>query len=378
MSTSRRPRSPRRWTALSIAIAVATATVPSAAAENESLPRLYTNQGYAEDAMRASSLAMDNPMAVFGFVLGSLPDRVKVYPTENYYYFYFFHQHIRYAGNIRLDVTDRDQGKVHFAYYEDLAEWTYYNDEAITHVVLDGAKNVAVEKLEPLVYRLSHGGKTVVFELNDLSNVRPPPGAFGPDEAYLGPVFDESAIRFFLVFNRKLKLFHYVLDETIEVADQFTRAEATDRILIGKRTGFAYYRDHRLNRKILVGVFAGNSRVNNYFDGPFDQLPDNFIEGEALREAILAVAPKLAGKIDRFGISPGGAERYMIGPYRNYRTEDDLLIFHDCATDKRIPAAKYYECFVFDEDSGTVAADLRNATSKMRRGPSNPGRKHRS
>jgi hypothetical protein len=45
-----------------------------------------------------------------------------------------------------------------------------------------------------------------VFELNDLSNVKPPPGAFGPDEAYLGPVFDESAIRFFLVFNRKLKL----------------------------------------------------------------------------------------------------------------------------------------------------------------------------
>jgi hypothetical protein len=363
-----------RWAALLTVIALVNAAVPNAAAQSETLQRLYTHQGYAEDAMRASSLAI----AVFLFVLSSLPDRVKVYPTENYYYFYFYHHHMRYAGNIRLDVTNRDEGKVHFAYYEDLAEWTYYNDEAVVHELLDGTKGVTVEKLEPLVYRVSYGGKTVVFELNDLSNVKPPPGAFGPDETYLGPIFDESATRFFLVFNRKLKLFHYVLDETIEVADQFTRAEATDRILIGKRTGFAYYRDHKLDRKILIGVFAGNSRVNNYFDGPFDQLPDNFIEGEALREAILAVTPRLAGKIDRFGISPGGAERYMIGPYRNYRTEDDLMIFHDCATDKRIPAARYYECFVFDEDSGTVTADLHTPAPKMRRGPANPGRKHRN
>jgi hypothetical protein len=364
------------WAALLIVIGLANAAVPKAAAESDLLPQLYTNQGYAEDAMRASTLAIGDPMAVFAFVLGSLPDRVKVYPTENYYYFYFYHRHIRYAGNIRLDATDRDEGKVHFAYYEDLAEWTYY-DESIQHVVLDSTKNVTVEKLEPLVHRLSYGGKTVVFELNDLSNVKPPPGAFGPDEVYLGPVFDESAIRFFLVFNRKLKVFHYVLDETIEVADQFVRTDATDRILVGRRTGFAYYRDHKLNRKILIGVFEGNSRVNNYFDGPFDQLPDNFIEGEALREAILAVEPKLAGKIDRFGISPGGADRYMIGPYRNYRTEDDLMVFHNCATDKRVPAARYYECFVFNEDSQTVAAEVRSPTGKMRRGPANPGRKQR-
>ena len=246
-------------------------------------------------------------MSVFAFVLGKLPDRVKVYPTENYYYFTFFHGHIRYAGNFRLDVTNRDEGKIHFAYFEDLQEWVP-DEDAITHEILDAAKGVSVEKLAPLVYRVSHGGKSVVFELNDLSNVKPPPGAFGPDEVYLGPIFDESAMRFFLVFNRKLKLFHYVLDETVEVADQFITARETDRILIGKRTGFAYYRDHRLNRKILIGVHGANSRVNNYFDGPFDQLPDNFIEGEALREAILAVDPKLAGRIDRYGIFDGGRQ----------------------------------------------------------------------
>ena len=121
------------------------------------------------------------------------------------------------------------------------------------------------------------------------------------------------------------------------------------------------------DRKILIGVFEGNSRVNNYFDGPFDQLPDNFIKGEELRNAILAAAPELAGKIDRFGIYPGGAERYLIGPYRHYRTEEDLLVFDQCATDKHIPAARYYECFVFEgEDDSDASAAAPRAKKKMR------------
>ena len=59
--------------------------------------------------------------------------------------------------------------------------------------------------------------------------------------------------------------------------------------------------------------------MNNYFDGPFDQLPDNFIEGETLRNAILEIDPKLKGKIDRFGGSPDGEIRYMIAPYKLYK-----------------------------------------------------------
>ena len=323
-----------------------TAATLATAANAETNPRLYLNQTYAEDSTRQTTLDVKDPMAVFKFVLGNLPDQVKVYPTENYFYFYFIHNHVRYAGNIRLDVIDRDEGKVHFAYYEDLSEWTYY-DESIMHRILDSTYGVSVEKLSPLLYKISHGGKAVEFALNDLTNVKPPPGAFGPDEVYLGPIFDESAIRFFLVFNKKLKLFHYVLDETIEVADQFVSAVPTDRI--------------------LIGVFEGNSRVNNYFDGPFDQLPDNFIEGESLREAIISVEPRLKGKIDRYGITPGSSSRYMIGPYRHYRTEEDLMVFHSCATDKKLTAASYYACFVYDEDANLVQARKRPNNQRLKR-----------
>ena len=75
--------------------------------------------------------------------------------------------------------------------------------------------------MDRLLYRMSYKGKSVVFALNDLSEVKPPPGVIGPDEKYLGPVFDESAIRFFLVYNPKLKVFHFILDETGKVADEF-------------------------------------------------------------------------------------------------------------------------------------------------------------
>jgi hypothetical protein len=345
-SATPRPKRSARRTAFAALVAMTALGTPAALAD---MPRLYTNQQMVEDVTRKSTLAIDDPIAVFTFVLNSLPDRVTVYPTENYYYFWFYHNGNRYAGNIRVDVLDRDAGKVHFAYFKDFNEWS--DEPDMKYRLLDGAHGIKVEKVEPLIYRVSLGSKSVVFALNDLSKVTPPQSVIGPDEKYLGPVFDESAIRLFLIYNSRLKAFHYILDETITVADELVPAVSTDRILIGRRTGFAYYRDHRLDRKILIGVHESNSRSNNYYDGPFDQLPDNFIHDDSLRDAILAVEPELKGKIDRYGIAPDAASRYMIGPYLHYRDESELDLFHECATSKLIPADQYYNCFVIDENA---------------------------
>lgn len=329
------------------AVAALLAAMTPAAAQ---LPRLYTNEQMVEDVSRKPTLAIDDQMEVLAFVLNSLPDRVTVYPTENYYYFWFYHAGSRYAGNLRLDVLDRDNGKMHFAYFKDFNEWTSEPD--MKYLLVGPTHGLKVEKVENLVYRVTFRERSVVFALNDMSKVAPPPSLIGPDERYLGPVFDESAIRFFLVYNSRLRAFHYILDETVPPTDEFLRAESTDRILIGRRTGFAFYRDHRIERKILIGVFEGNSRSNNYFDGPFDQLPDNFIRDDSLLNAILEVEPQLKGKIDRYGISPDAANRYMIGPYLHYRTEEDLQLFHDCATSKEISPDQYYNCFVIEENYG--------------------------
>jgi hypothetical protein len=186
------------------------------------------------------------------------------------------------------------------------------------------------------------------------------------DERYIGPVFDESGMRFFLVYNSKLKLFHYLLDETVQVAESFIPLKVSGRLILGRRTGFAFYRDAKRDRKILVGVFDGNVRINNYFDGPFDQLPDNFIEGESLRSAILEVDPNLKGKIDRFGSAPGGETRYLIAPYLQYFDEDDLSVIQRCVTNKRVPAEQYYACFAFYEGATVPIAMHRLGNERKR------------
>jgi hypothetical protein len=313
----------------------------------QSPPQLLTNEAMIVEARRPPAFDIKDPMAVLAYVLSSLPARVTVYPTENYYYFKFLHAGVPIAGNFRFDPRDRDKGRVYFGYYEDQADWK--KDGFGQALELDDSRNVRVERVDNLLYRVTYQSMSVLFTLNDVSQVKPPVGAVGPDERLIGPVFDESGVRFFLVYNAKAKVFHYILDETAPVPDGLEALARSDRVLVGKRTGFAYYRDHRLDRKILIGVFEQNVRLNSYYDGPFDQLPENFIEGETLRQAIIDSDPTVKGQIDRLGHFQDDEERYAITPYMQYRSENDLLTVHRCATDKRVPPVAYYRCFAMDE-----------------------------
>jgi hypothetical protein len=337
-----------------VIVACGLATLAAAAEEPKQPPQwpvLHTEQQYIDDQVnRPSNLDVKNAMAVFDFVFASLPERVKVYPTENYYYFTFVSNGVPYDGNIRLDASNRDDGKVIFAFSEDLQEWR--GETPVLHLILDESQGVKLEKVANLVYRMTYKGRSIVFELNDLSNVRPPANALAPEEEFIGPSFDESGVRFFLVFDKRLKIFHFILDETVQVTDELEPIRQSDRIVIGKRTGFAFYRDHLRDRKIMIGAFEANMRVNNYFDGPFDQLPDNFIQGDMLKDAIIAAAPEMKGKVDRFGAWGDGSERFGIDPYVAYRDVDELTMFDQCARARQKSPESYYLCFAIDYDRG--------------------------
>ena len=309
-------------------------------------PTAHTNERAIVETLRPSALAIEDPLAVFAFVLGNLPERAQVYPTENYYYFRFAHKCVRYAGNIRLAAVDRDQGKLHFAYGEQPTDWQ--PEPTIKQLVLGASQGVEVAKLDAFAYRVTHQGRAVTFVLNNLSQVQLPAGLLRQDEAFLGPIFDESAVRFFLVFNTRLKIFHYLLDETGAPPDQWVETGADSAVLLGGRTGFAFYRDGA--RKVLIGVHERNSRLNTDLDGPFDQLPENHIEGEQLREAIVASDPAVKGKIDRLGNFLDGSGRYLIHPYMLYRAIGDLAVFHRCMTAKHVVKAARALCFVIDND----------------------------
>lgn len=309
---------------------------------------LHTNEQMLAEVRAPASLPIDNPRAMLGLVLIGLADHVMVYPTENYYYFSFFHAGLRYSGNIRLDVRDRDAGFVHFAYFEDHVAW---REPAPTRYIRLGPDDgVVVARSAPLTYRVTVDGRTVAFKLNDLSYVKPAAGQLAETETYIGPIFDESGVRFLLAYDRMFKAFRYLLDESDGVPDTLAPSTRTPHIQIGSRTGFAFYVDHHRPRKVLIGVHDHNASNNTFYDGPFDQLPDNFVTGEALREAMIETVPSAAGRIGRLGHYGDTNDRFLIAPYASYRTVDDLMKYHHCATSREVPTEAYLGCFDLDKD----------------------------
>ncbi|MDP3895479.1 MAG: hypothetical protein Q8Q62_02265 [Mesorhizobium sp.] len=334
-SLSRGCRSMRLCAGLMI---FATLFVPPALAAGASV---RTNEAYIDDVLRQPDFDIHSIDEVFDHVFSTLADEVKVYPTENYFYFKFLHGGVPYAGNFRLDIADRDQGVIHFAYFTENNPFT--EQQISDHRAYTTEFGVSVERKDALTYAITRQGRTVTFRLNDLRHVKPTAGQIGTGETYLGPVFDESGVQMFLMWNPALKLFLYVLDESLPTEEYF-QSSASSRIRIGLRTSFAYYRDRYRERWILAGVRAAETEVNSYFDGPFDQLPDNFIEGDTLRDALLAMSPDVEGKIDRLGNSEDLTGRMLVDPYILYETEDDLQQFDQCAA-AALDERAYYPCF---------------------------------
>ena len=322
---------------------------PSSTAQPNIVSKLQTNQAYIEDISSVPTFNVDDPMSVFSFIMSQLPEHVRVYPTENYYYFRFHFRGTPYAGNLRLAANERDKGNLSFAYFRDYQAW--FSQQTGHYSVLNAEKGVQVEKVGKLAYRVSYQDQSAVFHLNDLTGVAPAKGDLRPNEKYIGPAFDESGLQFFLIYNPNVKMFHYVLNETEDMPERLYTSGVSDRILIGNRTGFAFYKDRHADRKILIGVHNANANVNNYFDGPFDQLPDNFIKGNELKDAILDSDPVTDKNMDRYGNAPGKDHRYMIAPYRHYSFDDDLVSFDTCAEEwKETKSEEYYACFIAHEE----------------------------
>ncbi len=285
---------------------------------------------------------LNNRRAVFVEILKQLPKTVQVYPTENYYYFHFFHNGVRYAGNIRLAQPDIAAGKVMFNYFVATTSWHF--DEKDHFITFEQKDDVKIVSHSPLEYTISVDEVSVRFVLNDLSKVRPPKGLLTLQETYLGPVFDESGMEFYLIYNRRRKQFAFILNEASASRDKYIPLSKKSPFEQGLRTGFVFWHNKTRNRRLLVAVFEQNTELNNTLDGPFDQLPDNFIKGEVLRNAILHARPDLKGRIDRFGNFADGKERFLVSPYQSYFRPEDLKPLELCT--KKAKPEKVEDCII--------------------------------
>lgn len=312
-------------------------------------PKVYFNQDFVESLY--TNINIKDTMVVFRLVFNALPDKAIIYPGENYYYFSFYTGGKAWWGNLRFDAMDRDKGVLHLGYFK-FDQYGRYDENNNYYKDLTAKDGVILAKKAHFVYTVTYRGRTVTFQLNDVGWKPPVKAQLRPSEEYVGPVFDESGTRFHLVFDNKSKHFMYILNDDGPVPEHFIHVNRA--VVVGERTGFAYFVDRLYNRKILIGVFGRNAQENNYYDGPFDQLPDNYISKSRLGAFITRGYPFTKGKIDKFGnYLDRQAARFSISDYLIYDNVDQLNFVFDCMK-KYQDESDFYRCITPDEDAAPV------------------------
>ena len=288
---------------------------------------LSTNEAFVREA-RGRHVDLEDPLGVFALVFARLADSVFVYPTENYYYFRFYSNGQEISGNLRLDAEDRDKGLLDFAYFAaaNRPEKPSDLDRSQQYRQLGAAQGVTVVRRAPLAYDVSFRGRTVSFRLNDLSQAPVPASSLLPEEVFVERTCDDSGYQFVLLFDTKRNAFRFVLDETAKLPDVFEEPEPG--LLVGRLSGFAFVSDAPRKRKVLVAVDADNMRRNNYWDGPFDQLADNFVPA-ALQGMMDKAYPYARGRVDRRGCfrnadGSRSVSRLALTPFQTYNSPAEL------------------------------------------------------
>ncbi len=300
----------------------------------------YLIEGNYPAELRDSAVDLNDTDQVFNLVFSALKDEARVYPTENYYYFIFRTSGKEIWGNIHFPPATEVEDYVDFAY------WTFGGtpnkvDQIDSHYKRYGAaEGLTIFRLATLRFAVSYRGKTVNFEFNDLAQTLPAGMKLRKDEALTAHTFDESGYSFFLMYNTAKPHFMFVLDESRKLPESLTTNDA--RVWIGEKSRFAFYQDG--DRKILFGVLADNVKRNNYYDGPFDQLGDNFVSDGRISSYMQAAYPYAKSRIDQYGrFTDADHSRLAVTPYSFYSNPADLS-----AIIKRCSDKDFLGCITYD------------------------------
>lgn len=290
--------------------------------------------------LAASGVNLDDPIAVFATVFASLPERVSVLPTENYYYWQMFCDGREIRGNIRLPSGQREKGVICIGY----AEYDEFPDDGSPAGIsasryLGLADGITVTCVGPFLVEVLFRGKTVRFSLLELEQ-RPPANEFlGPEERFVARTYDESGCRFFLIYNTRKKCFFWFLNEENTGIEKFQ--ELGPGCLLGCRTGFVFWVDRgRGDRKVLALVRGASVRRNDWFDGPFDQLADNYADQVNIRKFMEEALPSVKGRIDKWGYftDTPKPERVALNHYGTWDTVEGAVRFVTRAVESGDPA----------------------------------------
>lgn len=291
---------------------------------------LNTNEHMINELHLENKLDINNVDEVFEYVLSQTDDTLTIYPSEGYYYFNFYHQGNVIKGNLLVGHKLRQQGTLSFIYFYDIAGKE--RGEFKTHHKLYKTSDIfSLKKTMPDLYQLTFKKIKKNIKINQLVTNH----SFIKTLEQHGfevnlPMMDESGVQFYLAFHPSTNNFYYINDLSRDDEFYYTFGDA---LKVGARTQFVYLPMDKF--AILVGVNANNIYKNNYYDGPFDQLPDEALEGIDYKSYLYRVNPSWRGQVydDGYFIKDSN-ERVALTNYFEYLSLDELKKIQPCVSDK--------------------------------------------
>ena len=261
----------------------------------------------------ADSLDIMGPLSVAEFVLRHAPLSPVVYPTEHYYYFEFVYNERRISGNLRF--TDVSDGVLHIGYFD------RFDKGFLQYASLSAEDGLSVV-WDPDSHRadVSLGDIRRKFAI-PIPETRVP--VLGDGEVHIARILDESGFGLHLVFHEPSAQFYFLLAEDAPLPDRLVRIITDPVVEVGVRSRFIFLTDPTLGRRVLVGVNRASIAANDYYDGPFDQVPPDL----SIRDRLEASYPyvKLRGGIDEHGVFKElKGQRVAISPYMEYSTLQEV------------------------------------------------------
>ena len=301
---------------------------PAAPPGEQYSPYFSTNQRFVE-GFYSETVDLNDIDEVFWCVFSQLPEQVLVYPSENYYYYTLHVNGRQLWGNIRIAAGYREQGILSFAYFE-FAEFSPLTNQFTRSKLYKEKDGLDLEKVDHFTYIVRYQEKEVTFNLHQIPQEPPKLFSLRRNEVFVERTFDESGYQFFLIFNEKDKYFLWILNEENGIPDILDPLLDKKDIVVGRRSGFAFWVDEAHgNRKILASIRQHSVTRNDYYDGPFDQLADNYAEKTGVSEYMVKAFPSLEGRIDKYGYYTDTERplRVAITTYGTYYTQAQFIQF---------------------------------------------------
>lgn len=292
---------------------------------SELKPTMSVNRINQKPAQLPHTISFQDPIPICRYIWNNLRNEVIVYPSERYYYYKLYRGRDKIYGNFRFSSVEN--GTLYFACYngEDRSQ--------IGIVTLDEeTPDFSIKQIAPSTYRGTWLGKSVTFVLyqppllrdNTLRNAARKTYLFDVDEQIVTGLLDESGVAFILLYNNVTNAFYYCLDELLLCTPTLAPTQY-DYLWLDPKSQFVFLEQKHDNRQryLLVGVNAENIMNNNYYDGPFDQVPPDL----DLKDMLMASYPyvQYRGGIDSHGnFLALDAQRVAISPYMPYDTLGQL------------------------------------------------------